>query len=221
MDAPLCMHLQLMCTYIVLQWGGGVVTDVHTECSDHKIKGISSVTTHVQEQALVQLGGNTTNYCTPHSKLCANCDKHHVILVSEVFYVLCCYPWGRGDLRNEAEMDQRQTVRLTMLLQKVNKLSEDGWQLDTIGAQLASLDSCLQWHTKHSHIWERGGGKGLATSNFLAKESKSGATPLQDYRFSSNVVHTITDTNNKSSRRKLFEPPCAYLHRIWIQCNIQ
>ena len=39
-----------------------------------------------------------------------------------------------------------------MLLQKVNKLSEDSWQLDTISAQLASLDSRLQWDTKDSHI---------------------------------------------------------------------
>ena len=77
-----------------------------------------------------------------------------------------------------------------MLLQKVNKLSEDSWQLDTISAQLASLDSRLQWDTKDSHIWERGGGKGLVTSNFLAKESKSDATPLQHYRFSSYVVYT-------------------------------
>lgn len=31
-----------------------------------------------------------------------------------------------------------------MLLQKVDKFSEDSWQLDTISAQLASLDSRLQ-----------------------------------------------------------------------------
>ena len=42
------MQPQLMCT---LYCSGGV-TDVHTECSDHKIKAVCSVTTHVQEQSI-------------------------------------------------------------------------------------------------------------------------------------------------------------------------
>ena len=57
------------------------VTDVHTECSDHKIKPICSVTTHVQEQSI-----STTLWKYHRLLLSPKTIPNFVLIVTNITY---------------------------------------------------------------------------------------------------------------------------------------